>query len=340
VVRGAGLLGQRYVELIPGSSREELPDDGVVRSGAGGLTYGIPDLLNTFDPDTRRAFGDMLDGLGAGLLRRGDGLNRALAAAPPAGSDFESAVREVLAHPGAARRLVPSLESTMRELDASRQEMVRGFEVGTDALQPFVDRSAFFAGTLDELPPALRAARPGLDGGRALLGSVRILANATNATLPSAPPALRQATALLRESHGPLGRATELLDAVEPAIPAALNITDHLSPLLSPVRRAVRDATAPVKTLGAHGCDLDELGDNWRSVFRNAIPGQGQSAPLPNGMIGPLNSLRVTAIANATSLQGLSTPDLAPGATKAPYPEPCAYAGARYIETPTLRSTR
>jgi phospholipid/cholesterol/gamma-HCH transport system substrate-binding protein len=346
-VRAQGLLGARFIELQPGSSREQLEEGATIRGGARALTYGLPETLNTFDAPTRRRLGDTVDGLGAGLLARGDELNKALRAAPPAGRQFLVAERAILSRPRAARRLVPSLESGVAAIDRSREDIARGIAPAADALQPFVDRRDALAGTLDEAPPALRSAQSGLDEGRRLLAGARVLATAAADTLPDAPGGLRAASALLRESRVPLQRSVVLLRQVRPAVPAALRVVRRVSPLLHPLRRAFDDLDPIVARLGRHACDIDNFGENWRSALGYGIAPTGDPAGVANdtalasGFIGPLQAFRIGVFLSPTwGVQGVSQSSSPPG-NQDPYAAPCKFSpGPRYLETPRSGSTR
>jgi hypothetical protein len=106
---------------------------------------------------------------------------------------------------------------------------------------------------------------------------------------------------------------------VRPAVPALLRTTDSLAPVLAPLRQGLADLTPVVAKLGAHGCDLIEFGDNFRSVLNQGIPGGGD--------IGPFTSLRFTVIGGPESLgivggrppQALSNDD-------EKFPPPCRYS--------------
>lgn len=331
-VRGQGLLGARFVELRPGTSKQALPDGATIRGGAQSLTYGVPDALNTFDGKTRVRLSAALSGLGEGVLGRGRDLNAALHAAPPDGRDFQTVTGALLARPGAAGRLAPSLESTTMALDASREDMARGLAPTAKALQPLVDQRDALARTLEEAPPTLDVARSGLTEGRRLLGAARTLAAAASDTLPAAPPGLRATTALLRQSHAPLGRAASLLREAQPTVPAVLDVVHRASPLLEPARRLLDKVLPVVRSTGAHGCDIHNFGKGWRSLLGFGAPGPGpQSTPLPNGLIGPLDALRITPVVSTSTAQGIAT-DPKPLAQYEPYSPPCKYAkGSQYF---------
>ena len=201
----------------------------------------------------------------------------------------------------------------------------------TRALRPLIDERPAFNATLEQLPPALATAQPGLEQGEVLLGSAHALALAARRTLPAAPAALAATTTLLETSHTPLQRTDVLLRDAIPTVPAALRITNALHPLLTPLRQTLSGLQPIVTALGQHGCDVYNMTSNWRSALGYGVRGS-QGAELPSGNIGQLNFFRVTLIAGLNSVQGLASPS-APLAQRDVYPTPCKYApGPNYID--------
>jgi virulence factor Mce-like protein len=327
VVRSAGLLGQRYLELVPGRSQTALAERQTIRAAANSITLGVPEALQTFDAATRGALGRTVDGLGAGLVGRHRDVNTALSVAPTAAREFQTLASAIVADPPAAQRLLPSLDAAAGAVDRSDTAIVRALSPTASALDPFVARRASVRATLSALPPTLEQGRPALDNGRALLDSVRNLVRAVDTTLPGTPTALRQTTALLREAPGPLRRTRSLLMRADTAVPATLKITHALSPVLTPLRKPLDDLVAPVKVLGDHGCDIVNFGKNWRSFLGYGVPGGGKK-------IGPLGEIRAEAVVTmpfAEAGESLKLPgDLVVRDT---YPVPCKFKSTPYSLT-------
>jgi virulence factor Mce-like protein len=331
-IRAQGLLGARYIQLVPGLSHRPLPDEATLTGGPDSLTYGIPDALNTLDPPTRTALGESLTALGGGLLGRGDDLGAALQAAPPAAHAFKTVVDAVLSIPGAAARLVPSLETAGAALDASRADIASGFAPEAAALRPFVAERAAFAETLASAPPALTNAQAGLDAGTQLLDAVRKLAGSVNADLTGAPAGLRAATALLAGSHVALSRASALLAEAQPAVPSLQELLQQASPLLDPVRTTLAKLLPVLDATGRHGCDIVGFGQSWRSLLGYGQSLPAQSVPLPNGYVGPETALRITPAIVPDAIQGLGS--ISALDHEQPYTPPCRFAfGSSYTQT-------
>lgn len=332
LVRADGLLGARYIQLLPGHAGTDLRSGATIQAGARALTYGVPDALDTFNAQTRGGLSETLNGLGIGLLDRGAGLNEALGIGPATARNFIADTAAVLAVPGAASRLLPSLDSAASAFDDARGPIVGSLTPATTALQPFIAERASFDATLRQAPSTLAVAGPALERGTALLASARTLALAASHTLPAAPAALSATTELLKMSHTPLRRANDLLQAAIPTVPAALRITSALHPVLTPLRQTLSSAQPIVTQLGDHGCDVYNMTSNWRSALGYGVTGSGSGAALPSGNIGPINFFRVSLLAGPTSVQGLASPNLTL-AQRDVYPRPCQYApGPSYID--------
>lgn len=324
-VRAAGLLGARYVELRPGDSPEMLRDGGEIQGGEDTLSAGVSDAIETFDAETRGAFGAAIDELGTGLLGRGRGVNDMLKVGAVAAQEFQDAVGAVLARPGAARRLMPSLAAGASAVDAAREDFARAMRPSADVVDALADRRGAIARTLSVAPPALVAARPALDEGRGLLAATTALARAARRTLPPAPPGLREASRLLRDSHEPLRKAATLLRRARPAVPAALRVTNALDPVLTPLHELLADLHPAIRQLGRHGCDLRNLSENWRSVLGFGTAGGTE--------FGPYNTFRIQAVAGPDAASQLgqgafTTPDAL--IDRNLYPAPCEEDGGEY----------
>lgn len=322
VLRAKGLLGQKFVELIPGTAGAPVPDGGLLREDdPEALLTDLPTALETFDPRTRERFADLLDGLGTGVLARGHALNGALARWPRDATELDRLARELVEAPGGSlRRLAPSLAAGLRPLAAARDDIARSFPPARRALQPFADEARAVGQMLRETPQALRAGRAGLRDSERLLVAARQLASAAEHTLPAAPSGLRSATRLLRAAPPALRPARALLADLRPASRTTRSLLNRLRPVLRPLDAALTVARRPIRVLGDYGCDLSGFALTWRSMLGFGRAGGGE--------IGPLTSIRLTAIGSTGSVTAPNGP-LTKEATsvKDPYAAPCKEYG-------------
>jgi virulence factor Mce-like protein len=300
-VRANGLLGARYVQLIPGSSRTLLGNGATISARADALSSGVSDALDTFDAQTRQRLGDAVDGLGEGVLGHGTQLNDALAVLAPAIPQFSAIMQAVTARPGSAERLLPSLDRLVTPLDQSRAQLAALLRPAQRAIAPFADQRVALRAALAQAPPALASAQNGLHHGDRLLASARRLSGAVKTTFPSIAPGLRAATRLLRDAPAPLTRARALLDAAVPAVPAALKLTRSLDPVLPRLSGGLTDAIPVLDYIAPRACDVENFGVTMRSM--TGFGGTGAST----GPIGPLMQFRAQAIIASETLAPLGT---------------------------------
>lgn len=329
-IRASGLLGARYVQLVPGRSTRVLASGSTIRAPGTALTFGLPEALDTFDAQTRGALGSTLGELGTGLLGHGTQLNDAVRLSGGQIRRFQQLTDSILARPGAAQRLLPSLAQGVAPLDAARRDLAALFAPAAQAFQPFVDQRTAVRAALAEAPGALSAADSGLSHGLRLLSAARALAVSASGTLPQAPAGLRAATALLRESHSPLQRTASLLHAARPAVPAALRITRSLSPVLSPLGQALDNLIPLLNRVGRYGCDFINFGAVFRSMTGFGGTGEGPG--------GPAMEFRLQAIPPSVN-QVTGTSEQSNLVTRDGYPAPCKYLASPYpASAPRIRA--
>lgn len=324
-VRANGLLGARYVQLIPGSSGERLPDGATITGDETTLSSSVPDALDVFDRDTRGALGTTVREVGTGLAGNGEGLNDGIRLASDATIPFSGIMDGILRREGAAQRLVPALDSMMVPLDAEKETLGDLFEPGDRALRPFSTQRTALRETLDEAPTALASATTSFVSGQRLLRATGDLARSAHRTLPVAPAGLRETTKLLRDARegetSTLDRASALLRTARPAVPAALRITRSLRPTLPLLDDALGSLGPIVSYVGRYGCNLKNSAVMLRSMTGFVGAGSG-----PNG---PPSHFRLQAVAGPESL-GIKDPV----STRDIYHEPCRYIGGEYPVTP------
>lgn len=319
-VRANGLLGARYVQLIPGTSTTMLRDGSTLTAAPDALSFGVPDALDTFDPATRASLGDMVRGLGAGLLGHGVALNEGLSLVGDATPRFTALAVAVTRRPGAAERLVPALGRLMTTLSKSRQELAAMFAPAARAVEPFADSGrAGLRASLDRAPGALAAATGGLGRGRRLLASAHALAVSAKDVLPTVPRGLTAATALLHAAPPSLDRAAALLRSASPAVPAALRLTDAARPVLAPVTKLTSQSRPMLRYIAPHACDITNFATVMRSM--TGFGGVGE------GPVGPSMEFRaqVIPVAEVLSAGGALDP-----AKKVAYAPPCTFLSKQY----------
>jgi ABC-type transporter Mla subunit MlaD len=327
-IRANGLLGARYVELVPGREATMLGEGDVIRASQNALTYGVPDALNTFDQQTRGALGKLVNGAGSGLLTNGAPLNAAIAQGARQIGPFQGIVSDIFARPGALERLVPSLDATTSALSDSRRDLsLLPGSLGR-ALAPLATEREALQNTIALAPGTLIAVRSGTAQGTHLVAALDGLVKNVNRALPGAPSALRETTRLLRGARQPLVDARQVVARVPGAVPAVLGITKRLRPLLPHAQKTLEPLIPMLDEVARHGCDVTNFAAGFRSMT-----GIGGSASGPNGPGGEFRLLVVLpAGSEALGIQGVSVAPL----PREGYSPPCKYTNKTYATFPAL----
>jgi len=323
-IRANGLLGARYVQLIPGNRPAGRLEQGTtLRARNDVLSFGVPETLDTLDEGSRGGLGKTVAALGEGLLGNGLQLNRGLDSAAATTSPFFTLADRLLAPETALGELVPSLDRAMAPLDRSRRNISAALPPLATALQPFIDERAAVRATLDKAPGTLAAADDGLRRGRRLLTSADALATAVHRTLPTVPVGLTQATALLREADTPLRRTDRLLREAGRTVPAVLALTRAASPVLKPLGAALDTLVPILDEVAPYKCDIVNVAIVFRSMTGFGIPGEGPG--------GPPMMFRAALVPSPEILSQLGGVKLNPDLpTRNAYPAPCTFKPTEY----------
>lgn len=329
-IRLKGILGGRFVELVPGLRGRPLPTQATLPMKQNSTRVELLDVLQTLDPPRRARFRSTVQGLGQGFLGRGEDVNRTLATAPRLFRDLDQISSAVLRRDGAARRFFPSAERLARAYDPVREDLARGFRPQAKTFGAFADRRRQLQDTLEEAPSTLAALRGGLDASVPLLNETAGLARATTRLTRPAPAAFRDASILLREARPALRETRPLLRETEEAVSPTLFLLRRIDPVIDPTIRALSDSERPLREFARRGCDYLTFGRNWRSGLGFGVPAKGRdpAGGLDNtypGVGNVLNSFRVRAKA-PTEFEELLTdnpPEDEPGREENAYPEPC-----------------
>jgi ABC-type transporter Mla subunit MlaD len=178
-VRLRGLAGAVYVELDRGDTSRPLPEGSTIPLRTSSTTTQLTDVVAGFRRDTRRALARTLPAYGAGLIGRGEDLNRLIGQLARTLPDTTAVLRAFAPRPGA-----------LADLLAQARLTTRGFAGPADAR----DLEAL-------LPPGHETLRA-LGSVRARLGdsiaATPPLEDEVRATLPLADPLLADADAAVR----------------------------------------------------------------------------------------------------------------------------------------------
>jgi virulence factor Mce-like protein len=203
LVRPVSPLGEKYLQITRGTSRETLRAGSTISLSRTHLPVEINDFFNMFDRRTRAAAQTNLNEFGDGFAGRGADLNRAFSQLSPLVSNLLPVMNNLLDRRTRWAQLCPSLEQAAHEVAG----------VADQQAQLFAGLDATFT-PLSQATGALRAAIAG--GPPALQTAAR--------DLPQQAPFLEDTAALFhrfRPTFASLGRAsTQLIPAERAGIPA------------------------------------------------------------------------------------------------------------------------
>jgi len=246
--RPQSLIGEYFLDCLPGTARQELPEGQRIPVAQTSSTVA-PDLVNNI---LRRPYKERLsiiiNELGAGVAGNAEALNAAIARAHPALRETDRVLAILAKQNKVLANLTVNADRVIGDLAGNKKDVGRWVVEARDTARASAERRTDIALNFRRLPGFLRQLRPAMaDLGR---------------TADAQTPALRA----LGASAGQLER---LFDNLKPFSEASRPAIRSLGDASVTADRAVKTARPTVDQLKAFAAGTPELGGNLATVLEH-----------------------------------------------------------------------
>lgn len=291
-VKPVSLLGERFVDLNPGSSDAPLlPSGAPIPISQTHLQTDLDQVLNIFDSTTGQGLGAMIATLGEGLKGNGADVDAALKTLAPSMNKTDQFVKVLQDQNQVLNSLVDSVEPVARSLAAEDGATLDHLVDSTNSLlTTTANNQGNLDSTLKELPSTLSAAR-------STLGNLADASDPTRDNLRS----IRPVTDNLNDISDEL---MNFSDAADPAF-------DKLGPVLDKGRDLLVKIQPVAKYLHEAGPDFVDTTKGSAPIFKQASKNVSSIldfvrnwALTTNGKDGLSHYFRAHAVVSADAVTG------------------------------------
>jgi virulence factor Mce-like protein len=309
-IRPVSVLGTKYVNLQPGTSKQLISNGGVLPVSRTRVPVQFDDVFKTFNTKTRTAIQNNLQGYGNTLAARGSSLNDTIAALPRLLGHLEPVARSLSAPSTELTRFIGSLNQFMSAVAPEAQINVQLFRHMATTFGALAKSPSDLENTIKETPPtlsvgtdSLAAQRPFLSDFTTLGGFLAPATASLRQALPTINPAIEQGTRVLGRTPPLDKELQQVMNALKnlataPGTNLAVNALTGTVTTLNPVIRYL----GPFQTvcddwnywwtyLSEHLSAQTSYGYaqraliNFGSISGNGVGQQGANAPA-NGVSG------------------------------------------------------
>lgn len=315
-------VGESYIAISPGRSRQGLPEDAVLPASRAAEYVDVDEILSVLQGDTREHARELIQGVGSAVDGRGEELNGLLGG----GARTLRAGGRVFKLLSGDRDEVAQLVDRVGRVSAAIGERSATIETlaeqGLTTMRALASRDAAVRDTLEGLPGTLRQVRRTSGN----LASASATATPVLAELSGALSDLRPAVRRLRPAAQVAREAVRELDTAAPALGGTLTKLRAASPPLTKALPALRQTLCEVNPvirylkpytddvimslvgLGSASNSYDAIG---HLIRLSPIIGENSAAGLPKEVTLAMHTLlRSGVFAESTGLSWN------------PYPEP------------------
>jgi phospholipid/cholesterol/gamma-HCH transport system substrate-binding protein len=220
-VRAADLLGEKFVDLVPGNRSDPAPSGSVIPLARTGLAVELDDVLNALDLPTREGLRAFVNEQGTAFAGRGQDLAALLATLPPSLDRTQELLAQLGQNNAVLGRLVDESDRVVAAVSQQRAPLRRLVGSAATTLQTLAGRRAELAATVTRAPATLISLR------RALVG--------------------------LEDAAIPLGPAAQGLANTAPQLTATLDQLPQFTASARPTLAIVQAVAPTLRTLGREG---------------------------------------------------------------------------------------
>lgn len=329
-------LNDMVVEVDPGRRGETPAEGSTIPLSQTEPNVNPDEILAILDADTREYLSMLLGGTGEGLGGQGRTLSAGLRRFEPLSRDLAKIGGALAARRENLKRVIHNFRLVLEELGQNDAELAGFVDSSNAVLRTFASQQAALRQTLQELPPALRATREGVDRANRLSLVLRPAALRLIPAAQALQPALENGQELFRTTLAPIrDQIRPFTRQIRPTVRHLAQAAEPLDRTATGLRRAVADINVLLNELAFNPPGAKQegflfwlpwLNHNFNSIFLN----QDAEGPVRRAiLLFSCNTVRLAEFAantNAllkTELQATQVPtsaEICPPTTPAPTP--------------------
>jgi phospholipid/cholesterol/gamma-HCH transport system substrate-binding protein len=233
MLRQKTLLGETYVQLTPGQSRQMVPEGGRLADGQVKDTVQLDEIFDSLDPGTRASFRTWQQQLAKGVKGRGRDFNDALGTLPGFAADGSDVLHVLSSQDAALHRLVKNTGVTFAALTENEQQLQTLITSSKRLFDATASRN-------DALAEAVRIFPTFLDESKATLARLQTFSTDTDPLVRDLQPVARDLKPTLADVHAMspdlehfFRNLDPLISASKTGLPAARDTLNGAKPLLN-----------------------------------------------------------------------------------------------------------
>jgi virulence factor Mce-like protein len=300
-VRLRSVLGQKYVDLVKGTSSHVFPDGGTLPISQTNVPVQLDQIFNMFNPPTRRAVQQNLQGYGDTFTARGNDINVTIQALPSLLGHLRPVAAYLSAPSTELTRFFDSLDAFTGALAPVSTQTADLFRDAATTFQAITTDPTTYEQTIAESPSTLQISTDSLRAQQPFLVDFttfgRYFTPATAAlkgALPTLNPALEAGAVTLRRTptlNAGLQKELDALKALaqDPMTNVALNGLDSTVGILNPM----------IRYLGPYQTVCDDFNYFWTYLQDDVSVQQSTWGTAQRVLVKTANSLQPNSIGNA-----------------------------------------
>ncbi len=240
ILRNKTLLGETYVEMTPGTKGlPTIPENGRISKVQISPQVELDEVIRTFNPATREAFGDWLVGQSTAVKGRGDDLNQAFGVLPMFLSDANDLMTVLHRQDEALSKVFANTADIFEAIDSRPGQLTQLILTSNRLLRVTANRSQQLTETFNEFPAFLRETRKTIeqfeefaDGTQNLIKNTSDFADASSAIMKKSVKVTQDARAIVNNLEPMLDKADRGLPATDEFLKLAQPTLAQLDPFL------------------------------------------------------------------------------------------------------------
>ncbi|MGH2906936.1 MAG: MlaD family protein [Solirubrobacterales bacterium] len=285
ILRNKTLLGETYVEMTPGTKgAPTIPENGDLPKGQVSPQVELDEVIRTFDPATRQAFGDWLVGQSQAVRGRGQDLNQVFGVLPVFLSDSNDLLSVLHRQDEALSHVFRNTADIFEAIDSRPGQLTDLILASNRLLRVTANRSQQLTETFNEFPEFLRQTRKTISEFSDFADKTQpLLANASDFGEASSP-VLKKSVKVTADARALVNNLEPLLDKADSGLPATDEFLSLAKPTLAQLDPFLRNLNPALQFVGLYQKEITAFFAN------DAAASQAQFTPQTPGQRAPGNS--------------------------------------------------